>query len=308
MEPRARIVEVDAGHAGQRLDNFLLRLCKGVPKSHIYKAIRSGEVRVNRGRARATTRLACGDQVRVPPMRMAPVEQARWVPPAVFPVIFEDESLLVIDKPAGVAVHGGSGVAFGVIEQLRAARPPGAFLELAHRLDRETSGVLVLAKRRTALLGVQEALRDAQCRRCYDAFVEGDWVNERQHLRQPLLRWLTAQGERRVRVDPEGKRAHTIVSLRRRLGPCSWVQAELRTGRTHQIRVHLAHAGHPVLCDDKYGSASVREHYRERGYRRMFLHASMLEMVHPRTGATMCWQAALPEDFGRLINELENEQ
>ncbi len=308
MSSAVRIVEVDAGHAGQRLDNFLLRLCKGVPKSHIYKSIRSGQVRVNRGRSDATYRLVSGDQVRVPPMRMAPERAQRWVPPAAFPVLFEDDALLVIDKPSGVAVHGGSGVSFGVIEQLRAAQPQGGFLELAHRLDRETSGVLVLAKKRSALLGVQALLRDAQCRRIYDAIVEGDWVNDRQHLRAPLLRWLTVQGERRVRVDPQGKRAHTIVSLRRRLGPCSWLSAELKTGRTHQIRVHLADAGHPVLCDEKYGDDARRAWCAARGFRRMFLHASRLELVHPVTGAAMCWQAPLPEAFLRLVHELENEQ
>ncbi len=201
--PIVRFVQIDVEQAGQRIDNFLLRLCKGVPKSHLYKALRSGEVRVNKGRIGADYRLAQGDTVRVPPLRLPQEGERRAVPPAVFPVVFEDEALLVVDKPAGVAVHGGSGVAFGVIEQLRAAHPD-ATLELAHRLDRETSGLLMIAKQRRALLALHQMMREGRGRKHYQALVVGDWVNDKQHLRQPLLKWLTASGERRVKVDQEG--------------------------------------------------------------------------------------------------------
>lgn len=305
MTPTVRLMEIEPGHAGQRLDNFLLRVCKGVPKSHIYKSIRSGQVRVNKGRAAVTYRLQEGDVVRVPPMRLPQSGRERPVPPAVFPVIYEDDALLVIDKPAGVAVHGGSGVSFGIIEQLRAARPEASFLELAHRLDRETSGVLLIAKQRRALVALHDMLRAAGGRRYYEAIVVGDWVNDRQHLRQPLLKWVADHGERRVKVDPLGKHAHTIITLKKRFGQYSWLQAELRTGRTHQIRVHLAAAGFPVLGDDKYGPDGLRESFGARGYKRMFLHATRLEMPHPITEEPMVIAADLPALFVQLINELE---
>lgn len=300
-------MEIEPEQAGQRLDNFLLKVCKGVPKSHIYKSIRSGQVRVNKGRSTVTYRLQEGDMVRVPPMRLPQPDQPRPVPPAAFPVIYEDGALLAINKPAGVAVHGGSGVSFGVIEQMRAARPDAPFLELAHRLDRETSGVLLIAKRRSALVALHDMLRDAQCRRYYEALVVGDWVNDRQHLRQPLLKWLTDHGERRVKVDPLGKRAHTIVSLKKRFGPYSWLQAELLTGRTHQIRVHLAAQGFPIAGDDKYGPDAVREHLARQGYKRMFLHATALELNHPLTGEPLVLRAELPAVFMQLIRKLEAE-
>src|SRR5690606_709654 len=183
--PTVRFVETGDDQAGQRVDNFLLRICKGVPKSHLYKAIRNGEVRINKGRIAADYRLEAGDIVRVPPLRLPRPGEPRKVPPAVFPVVFEDEAMVVVDKPAGVAVHGGSGVSFGVIEQLRAARPEASFLELAHRLDRETSGLLMIAKKRKALLGLHDMMREGRGRKHYQALVVGDWVNDRQHMRQP---------------------------------------------------------------------------------------------------------------------------
>lgn len=308
MTPTVRLVEISPEQAGQRLDNFLLRVCKGVPKSHVYKAIRSGQVRVNRGRAAVTYRLCAGDVVRVPPMRLPQPGQAAVAPPAQFPVIYEDAALLVVNKPAGVAVHGGSGVSFGVIEQMRAARPNEPFLELAHRLDRETSGVLMIAKRRSALVALHDILREARVRRFYEALVVGDWVNDRQHFRQPLLKWVTPHGERRVKVDPLGKRAHTIITLKKRFGQYSWVQAELLTGRTHQIRVHLTAAGFPIIGDDKYGPDAVREQFAQRGFKRMFLHATRLELQHPLSGEPLVLDAALPDLFTALIAELENRR
>lgn len=303
--PKVRLVTISAENAGQRVDNFLLRECKGVPKSHIYKAIRNGEVRVNKGRVGADTRLGAGDVLRVPPMRMAAQPQ-RFVPAAQFPVVYEDDALLVIDKPAGVAVHGGSGVSFGVIEQLRAAMPAEPFLELAHRLDRETSGLLMIARQRKALMALHEMMRNGQGRKHYLALVVGDWVNDRQHLRQPLLKWLTASGERRVKVDPLGKPAHTIVTVKKRFGRYSLVGAELRTGRTHQIRVHLAASGFPIVGDDKYGPDAVRDHFRAAGFDRMFLHAHRLEIPHPLTGELLSLESPLPPACVTLLNALEH--
>jgi 23S rRNA pseudouridine955/2504/2580 synthase len=305
--PAVRLLQISAEQAGQRIDNFLIRVCKGVPKSHLYKAIRGGEVRVNKGRIGADYRLEAGDTVRVPPLRLPRPNEKPFTPPAVFPVIYEDEALLVVDKPAGVAVHGGSGVSFGVIEQLRAAHPDAPFLELAHRLDRETSGLLIIAKQRKALVALHEMMRASHGRKLYQALVAGDWVNDRQHMRQPLLRWLTASGERRVKVDPTGKAAHTIVTMQQRFGRYSLVQAELRTGRTHQIRVHLASAGFPIVGDDKYGRDDVTERFARLGFKRMFLHASRLEFDHPLTGAPLVLEAPLPQACRQLLQQLEQD-
>lgn len=302
--PSVRFVEIGAEQEGQRIDNFLLRLCKGVPKSHIYKAIRGGEVRVNKGRIAADYRIVLGDMVRVPPLRLPKVDETRPVPPAVFPIVYEDDALLAIDKPAGVAVHGGSGVSFGVIEQLRAAHPDAAFLELAHRLDRETSGVLLIAKQRKALVALHDMMREGGGRKHYQALVVGDWVNDKQHMRQPLLKWLTASGERRVKVDPAGKLAHTIITLQKRYGRYSLVGAELRTGRTHQIRVHLASCGYPIVGDDKYGSDDVRAQFARLGFNRMFLHACRFELPHPLTGEPLVLEAALAPACVKILDHL----
>lgn len=301
------MIRIDETRAGQRIDNFLLRECKGVPKSHIYKAIRGGEVRVNKGRISSDYRLQDGDLVRVPPLRLPDRDQPRPVPAAAFPVVFEDEHLMVIDKPAGVAVHGGSGVSFGVIEQLRAARPQERFLELAHRLDRETSGLLIIAKRRAALVELHDMFREIRARKFYLALVQGDWVNDRQHIRFPLLRWLTANGERRVRVDEEGKQAHTIISLQRRFGRFSLLQAELKTGRTHQIRVHLAHSGFPIVGDEKYGDDALRAQFARQGFKRMFLHSGRLEFNHPVTGEPLVLEAPLPPECRTVLDLLEKQ-
>lgn len=306
--PAVRMLTIDEESSGQRVDNFLLRVCKGVPKSHIYKAIRSGEVRVNKGRVAADYRLAAGDLLRVPPLRLPAPGEARKVPPLAFPVVYEDDAIVVIDKPAGVAVHGGSGVSFGVIEQLRAARPEARFLELAHRLDRETSGLLIIAKRRSALVALHDMMRASGGRKIYQALVTGDWVNDRQHIRKPLLKWLTAGGERRVRVDPAGKPAHTIVTRLKRYGRYTLVEAELRTGRTHQIRVHLASSGHPIVGDDKYGDDAVREQFARQGFKRMFLHAARLEFPHPLTGEPLGLSAPLPPACEAVLKQLDSSE
>lgn len=306
--PQVRMMEISAEWVGQRLDNFLVRECKGVPKSHIYKAIRSGQVRVNKGRVKNEYRLELGDVVRIPPMRMSDPTAEPPVPPAQFPIVFEDDYLLVINKPEGVAVHGGSGVSFGVIEQLRAARPEQKLLELGHRLDRDTSGLLIIAKRRRSLVAIHDMFRDGQVEKFYQALVEGDWVNSRQHIKAPLLRWLTVSGERRVRVDAQGKPSHTIVSLLQRYGAYSLVEAELKTGRTHQIRVHLAHAGFPIVGDDKYGSDTVRMQFAQWGFKRMFLHAARLRMRHPITEEWLELEAPLPPACIHILGTLEKQR
>ncbi len=306
--PTVRLLDIGPEAAGQRVDNFLIRVCKGVPKSHIYKAIRNGEVRVNKGRVQADYRLEDGDVVRVPPLRLPAVGEVRKVPPLAFPVVYEDDAIVVVDKPAGVAVHGGSGVSFGVIEQLRAARPEARFLELAHRLDRETSGLLIIAKQRKALVALHDLMRERGGRKIYQALVVGDWVNDRQHIRKPLLKWLTAGGERRVKVDAEGKLAHTIVSRLRRYGSYTLVEAELRTGRTHQIRVHLASSGFPIVGDDKYGVDAIRQQFARLGFKRMFLHASRLQIPHPLSGELLNLEAPLPEECVNILKYLEQQK
>jgi len=305
--PAVRLVEVTEEHDGQRLDNFLMRLCKGVPKSHIYKAVRGGEVRVNKGRVSPDARIHAGDIVRVPPIRLPAADQKRIVPGAEFPIVFEDEGLLVIDKPAGTAVHGGSGVSFGVIEALRAARPEARFLELAHRLDRDTSGLLLIAKKRNVLLSLHEMFRESKGSKHYLALVEGDWVNARQHIRLPLTKWTTQTGERRVKVEAEGQVSHTIVSAQKRFNGYSLVDAELRTGRTHQIRVHLASTGFPIVGDDKYGRDETRTKFVKLGFNRMFLHAHRLDIPHPLTQEALSLMAPLPKACEALLQKLEQQ-
>lgn len=298
--------------AGQRIDNFLIRICKGVPKSHVYQVLRSGQVRVNKGRIAQTYRLAEGDLVRVPPMRLAePTAAAEGrAPAAEFPILFEDDALLVIDKPAGVAVHGGSGVSFGVIEQLRAARPEAKFLELVHRLDRETSGVLVLAKKRSALVNLHEQIRDGGgMDKRYLTLVRGEWQNKRQHVKLPLFKYTAADGERRVRVQSDGLASHTVFNLLRKYGDYVLLEAELKTGRTHQIRVHLASTGFPIVGDDKYGDFTLNKQLQKAGdghaaLKRMFLHAFRLSFTHPITGAPVKVEAPLPPECRRFLDSL----
>lgn len=298
--------EVEEESAGQRIDNFLLRVCRGVPKSLIYRILRSGEVRVNGGRVAPTYKVQVGDQVRIPPLRTAPEPAISSIPVGVpLPVVFEDDHLLVVDKPAGLAVHGGSGVSFGVIEQIRRQRPDARFLELAHRLDRETSGLLIIAKRRSALTALHDMLRDGKVEKRYLALVKGRWMPPVQHLKAALLKYLTAEGERRVRVCREGKAAHSIVRLQRRWQSGSLVEVELKTGRTHQIRVHLSHQGFPLWGDDKYGDFAFNKDLARRGFARMFLHAGHLIFRHPTTGAEVRLTSPLPQDLQAYLTFLD---
>ncbi len=299
---------VDEGSAGQRLDNFLLRVWKGVPKTHVYRVIRSGEVRVNKGRAAADTRLAEGDTVRVPPVRVAaPREDAAAVPPREFPLLLEDEHLLAVDKPAGVAVHGGSGVSFGVIEQLRRARPEARFLELVHRLDKETSGILLLAKKRSALTALQDQFRERETAKVYAALVTGAWPAALKVIDLPLLKTTDAAGERHVRVavHEQARRSISLVKVVRRFAAHTLLDVTIKTGRTHQIRVHLAHHGHPIVGDPKYGDfAANKALAKALRFERMFLHARRLAFEHPADGRKVELVCPLPAECEALLESL----
>lgn len=299
---------IDAEGAGQRVDNYLLRVCKGVPKSHVYRILRSGEVRVNGGRVDATYRLKDGDEVRIPPVRVAGPD-ARGAAPAgkALPVVFEDDAILVVDKPAGKAVHGGSGVSFGVIEQLRSQRPDARLLELAHRIDRETSGLLIVAKKRSALKALHDMMREGRIDKHYLTLVRGTWHNALQHVRLPLLKYLLPDGERRVRVSDEGKPSHSVVRKVEVLGGFTLLDVELMTGRTHQIRVHLSHLGFPLCGDDKYGDFALNKALEKRGLKRMFLHAASLSFEHPVSGERILLQSPLPEELQAFVEILEQK-
>jgi 23S rRNA pseudouridine955/2504/2580 synthase len=302
-------LEVGEDGAGQRIDNYLMKHLKGVPKSHVYRILRSGEVRVNKGRAAADRRLELGDRVRVPPMRVAEKTDDAPVPARDFALVYEDDALIVIDKPAGVAVHGGSGVSYGVIEQIRRARPTARFLELAHRLDRETSGLLAIGKKRSALTRLHDQFRDGVIDKRYLALVRGRWRDQLRNVKLPLLKYLTAEGERRVRVSPEGKESHSIMRLQRRWatpwGEFSLLEVELRTGRTHQIRVHLAHLGFPIVGDEKYGDFALNRDLQKHGLKRMFLHAASMRLPHPLSGEPLALSAPLPAELAKFIERIE---
>ena len=342
---QATLITIDEDYAGQRLDNFLIRQLKGVPKTHVYRIIRSGEVRVNKGRASADTRVQAGDIVRLPPVRTSERADQKaqaiataqevvrhgasstvggYAPPAEFPILFEDDFLLAIDKPAGVAVHGGSGVSFGVIEQLRMARPESDFLELVHRLDRETSGVLLIAKRRMALKLLQEQFRERETDKVYLALACGAWPTNNRVIDKALQKYLLPNGERRVRVvgndHPDGLRSVTLVKVKSPIASnpaaprtvFSLLEVTIKTGRTHQIRVHLADAGHPIAGDDKYGDFDLNKTLQKSvagasPLKRMFLHAWTLKFNHPKTRKTIQLQAALPDELQQFLpSRVEN--
>ncbi|MBU6460570.1 MAG: RluA family pseudouridine synthase [Proteobacteria bacterium] len=289
---------VDESSEGQRIDNFLIKLLKGVPKSHIYRIVRSGEVRVNSRRIDVVYRLMPGDRVRIPPVRMGQ-------PPAVpkkssvvqVRVVFEDDALLVVDKPSGLAVHGGSGVSFGLIEQIRSSRPHAKCLELVHRLDRETSGLIMIAKKRRALVLLHEMIRKGQVHKFYWALVKGSVQETHFEINVPLKKYALASGERRVQVEAGGQESRTVFTCKAVCDEFTLLEAELKTGRTHQIRVHLAHKGHPIAGDDKYGDYSYNAGLAKQGLKRMFLHARTLRFGHPLTGEPLALEAPLPVDL-----------
>ncbi len=310
--PAVKWLVVDEESAGQRLDNFLMRQLKGVPKTHVYRIIRSGEVRINKGRASADSRIEAGDEVRLPPVRVSDkvAEKAeRPAPAREFPLLMEDEQLLAVNKPAGVAVHGGSGVSFGVIEQLRQARPQARLLELVHRLDRETSGILLVAKKRSALKHLQDQFRERETGKTYLALVQGEWPAKLKVIDRPLHKYLLPDGERRVKVtsadDPDGMRSITLVKVAQRLQGCTLLEVTIKTGRTHQIRVHLASQGHPIAGDDKYGDFEWNRALQKQGLQRMFLHAWRLQFTHPASAERVALQAELPPELQEHIAHVQ---
>jgi 23S rRNA pseudouridine955/2504/2580 synthase len=297
---------IDESGEAQRIDNFLFKHLKGVPKSHVYRILR-GEVRVNKKRIDQTYRLKLGDLLRIPPIRVAEKHEieAVHIPAVEFPIIYEDDALVVVNKPSGVAVHGGSGVSFGIIEQMRRARPQAKFLELVHRLDRETSGVLLLAKKRSALTAMHEIMREGNSDKRYFALVLGQWKNAKQHVKLPLHKFDTPKGEKRVMVREDGQASHTIFALQRSWPEYSLLEAQLKTGRTHQIRVHLAHLGFPIAGDDKYGDFAHNKALMKQGLKRMFLHAYSIAFAHPLTGEPMRLVAPLPKELESFIAKLD---
>lgn len=300
-------LEADETVAGQRLDNLLARLLKGVPRQHIYRLLRTGQVRVNSARVDPTYRVQPGDRVRIPPVRLGSRPDAPVASPRLrLPVLYEDDHLIALDKPAGVAVHGGSGVSRGVIEEMRSARPQLKFLELVHRLDRDTSGVLLLAKKRTALVALHAALRAGRMHKVYTLLVRGTPDTQRQQVDLPLHKYVLPGGDRRVQVRAEGLAARTIFTLARRVGDYSVLEAELLTGRTHQIRVHAAHIGHPIAGDDKYGDFAANRGLARLGLKRMFLHAARLELEHPAGGQRLVLTAPLPADLASFLDRLQH--
>ncbi len=294
----------------QRVDNYLLRQCKGVPRSHIYRILRTGEVRVNSKRVDSTYRLNEGDRVRIPPIRLpkSPGMERPRVRPIDLPVVLEDEALLVVNKPSGMAVHGGSGISFGVIESMRAAHPGLRFLELVHRLDRDTSGLLMLAKKRSALTRLHAALREGRVQKRYLALVKGKFGASERNVELALRKYRTKAGERRVSVDRDGREARTVFRREKPFRNFTLVSAELHTGRTHQIRVHLTHLGFPILGDDKYGDFELNRELAKRGLKRMFLHAAELRFVHPSTGVEVALRAPLPPDLEAFVRGLEKQE
>jgi len=307
--PRAvavRWVVVGVDEAGQRIDNYLVARLKGVPKSRIYRILRSGEVRINSQRVDASRKVAPGDRIRIPPVRVAERDEAVPAPHFKLPVLFEDEALLAIDKPAGLAVHGGSGIAHGVIESLRSMRPEARFLELVHRLDRDTSGVLLVAKKRSALTAMHEAMRGRDIDKRYLVAVKGRFRNELQRVKAGLEERRNAAGEKLVAVAEGGQPSETVFRRLARGERASLLEAELLTGRTHQIRVHAAHLKHPVLGDERYGDFELNKALRKDGLKRMFLHAARLGFAHPVTGAALVVESPLPADLQRFWrHELE---
>ncbi|EJD6044117.1 23S rRNA pseudouridine(955/2504/2580) synthase RluC [Providencia rettgeri] len=314
IQNQVQFIEISDDEAGQRIDNFLLTKLKGVPKSMIYRIIRKGEVRVNKGRIKPEYKLLEGDQVRVPPVRVAERETAPVsaklgkVAALADCILFEDDYILVLNKPSGTAVHGGSGLSFGVIEGLRALRPEARFLELVHRLDRDTSGILLVAKKRSALRALHEQLRLKQMQKDYLALVRGNWQSHTKVVQAPLLKNILQSGERVVKVNSEGKPSETRFKVEERFENATLIKASPVTGRTHQIRVHTLYAGHPIAFDDRYGDRQFDSQLADTGLNRLFLHASALKFTHPNTGEEIRLQAPMDAGLTRCLKVLRNRK
>jgi len=308
--PQVIYVEINEDNCDQRLDNFLIARLKGVPKSRIYRIVRKGEVRVNKGRVDVKYRLAAGDIVRIPPVRVAERTEESYVPQGLqealkLGILYEDDGFMIINKPAGFAVHGGSGVSSGIIEGLRLIRPEARFLELVHRLDKDTSGCLLIAKKRSALRKLQEFFRNSQIQKTYQALLSGQWGRKKLIVTAPLLKNVSKGGERIVVISPSGKSAETLFRRLQLFRNATLVEASPKTGRTHQIRVHAASLGHPIIGDDRYGVDEINKTFKNKCYKRMFLHAETLKFQHPVTDLPMSTTAPLPL---QLINVLQNEE
>ena len=308
--PQVIYVEINEDNCDQRLDNFLISRLKGVPKSRIYRLVRKGEVRVNKGRVDIKYRLAAGDVVRIPPVRVAERSEESFVPKGLQAalqqgILFEDDGFMVINKPAGFAVHGGSGVSSGIIEGLRLIRPEARFLELVHRLDKDTSGCLLIAKKRSALRKLQEFFRNSEIKKTYQSLLAGQWDRKKLIVTAPLLKNISKGGERIVVISKAGKAAETLFTRIKLFRNATLVEASPKTGRTHQIRVHAASLGHAIVGDDRYGIDEINKLFKNKGYKRMFLHAETLKFKHPVTDEIMTISAPLPL---QLINLLKNEE
>lgn len=307
---KVRFVEVDADYAGQRIDNYLRNQLKGVPKSLIYRILRKGEVRVNKKRVKPEYKLVANDTVRIPPVRVSesetvlPSSKLNSVQRIEKAILYEDDSIIVINKPSGLAVHGGSGLSFGLIEGLRSLRPTAKFLELVHRLDRDTSGCILIAKRRSALKHLHEQLRNKSVDKRYHTLVQGEWPENRFKVKAPLLKNTLQSGERIVVVNPDGKPSETRFRILNRFKGATLIEAFPVTGRTHQIRVHCLHAGHAIACDDKYGDRDFDEKLKPAGLGRLFLHAYRLAFEHPKTGKQVSFIAPLDEQLTKTIETL----
>ncbi|MGR9106016.1 MAG: 23S rRNA pseudouridine(955/2504/2580) synthase RluC [Gammaproteobacteria bacterium] len=311
--PRAYSLEIDASHATQRIDNFLISRLKGVPKSRIYRMIRTGEVRVNGGRAKAEYRLQAGDLIRIPPLRSAdstPVKISRSLVEKRLGqrILYEDDDLLVVDKPYGIAVHGGSGLSFGLIEGLRELRGTERFLELVHRLDRDTSGCLLIAKKRSVLKNLHESFRSERVHKSYTALLTGLLPHKKITVDRPLRKNILKSGERMVEISRDGKPSVTDFIRKRKYSKATLVEAFPKTGRTHQIRVHAASLGFPIAVDERYGDAESNRFFRDSGLKRLFLHASSLEFEHPGSGQLLRFEAPLDDTLSVFLQKLAEEK
>ncbi|GAB2676102.1 23S rRNA pseudouridine(955/2504/2580) synthase RluC [Aliiglaciecola sp. 3_MG-2023] len=311
---KVQFLAIDSDHEGQRIDNYLRTILKGVPKSMIYRILRKGEVRVNKKRIKPEYKLVSGDEIRLPPIRVsessqqAPSTKLDKVATLESHILFEDDVLIVVNKPSGMAVHGGSGLSFGVIEALRALRPTAKFLELVHRLDRDTSGCLLIAKKRSALKHLHEQLRNKTMDKRYQALVDGHWPENRFKVKAPLLKNIVKSGERIVTVSAEGKESETRFRILESFAQATLVEASPITGRTHQIRVHCQHAGHPIAGDSKYKDEDFNHYMAKQGLNRLFLHAYRILYVHPVTGKQMSHTANLDNSLNQTLKALRKLQ
>ena len=306
-----RYVEIDEKSAGQRLDNFLIKVLKGVPRSLVYRILRKGEVRVNKKRAKPLQKLRMGDSVRIPPVRLEKMDNSPSPSQGLQAllsksIVYEDEQILVINKPSGLAVHGGSGLSTGLIESLRLMEVGKGFLELVHRLDRETSGCLMLAKKRSALVAMHALLRAGKIQKTYKSLVVGRWPRALTTIDAPLQKNTLSSGERMVRVEEAGKQAITHFRVAKEFATATLLDVDLDTGRTHQIRVHAQLANHPVMGDSKYGSKQSQQQAKALGLKRLFLHASRLEFVHPTSDKPIRVESPLPEELNAVLKGLQD--